>query len=109
MLTGRIIVPDGDFDGVVDALSTHIDLSRQEKGCLKFEVTQSAEHNNTFIVYEIFADKAAFQRRQECVRDSAWGADISELRAALRDGRKNHESSLFGDRIRGCGCGMQSV
>ncbi|HAD63485.1 MAG TPA: hypothetical protein DIU19_02295, partial [Alcanivorax sp.] len=29
---------------------------------MKFEVTQSAEHNNTFIVYEIFADKAAFQR-----------------------------------------------
>ncbi|HAB09528.1 MAG TPA: antibiotic biosynthesis monooxygenase [Alcanivorax sp.] len=73
MLTGRIIVPDGDFDGVVDALSTHIDLSRQEKGCLKFEVTQSAEHNNTFIVYEIFADKAAFQRHQERVRDSVWG------------------------------------
>ncbi|HIK76080.1 MAG TPA: antibiotic biosynthesis monooxygenase [Alcanivorax sp.] len=73
ILTGRIIVPDGDLDGVVDALSAHIDLSRQEKGCLKFEVTQSAEHKNIFTVYEEFVDKAAFQRHQERVRDSVWG------------------------------------
>ena len=35
ILTGWIIVPDGCLDGVVDALSTHIDLSRQEKRLLE--------------------------------------------------------------------------
>ena len=73
ILAGRIIVPDGDLKGVIDALPTHIDLSRQEKGCLKFEVIQSAEHENIFDVYEEFVDKAAFQCHQERVRDSAWG------------------------------------
>jgi quinol monooxygenase YgiN len=44
----------------------------KKKGCLKFEVTQSAKHNNIFTVYEELVDKAAFQRHQERVRDSAW-------------------------------------
>lgn len=73
ILTGRIIVPDSDLDGVIDALPTHIDLSRQEKGCLKFEVTQSAEDKNIFDVYEEFVDEATFQCHQERVRDSDWG------------------------------------
>tara|TARA_R100001143_G_scaffold2775_1_gene5832 strand:+ start:176 stop:457 length:282 start_codon:yes stop_codon:yes gene_type:complete len=73
ILAGRIIVPDSDLDSVIAALPTHINLSREEKGCLKFEVTQSAEDKNIFDVYEAFVDETAFQRHQERARDSAWG------------------------------------
>lgn len=73
ILTGRIIVPDSDLDSVIAALPTHINLSRNEKGCLKFEVIQSAEDKNIFNVYEEFVDKASFQCHQKRVRDSAWG------------------------------------
>lgn len=73
ILAGRIIVPDSDLDSVIAALPTHIDLSRQEKGCLTFEVTQSAEHKNIFYVYEEFVDDAAFQSHQSRVRSSVWG------------------------------------
>ncbi|HEX5678247.1 MAG TPA: putative quinol monooxygenase [Alcanivorax sp.] len=73
ILTGRIIVPDSDFKSVIAALPTHIDLSRNEKGCLRFDVTQSAEDKNIFNVYEEFIDDAAFQRHQSRVRSSVWG------------------------------------
>lgn len=76
ILTGRIIVPDSDLNSVIAALPNHINLSRNEEGCLKFEVTQSAEDKNIFDVYEEFVDDAAFQRHQSRVRNSAWG-DVS--------------------------------
>jgi len=40
ILEGHIIVPDADLNAVKEELDNHIKLTREEDGCLIFNVTQ---------------------------------------------------------------------
>lgn len=73
ILEGYIVVPTNDLALVLDELPTHIELTRREEGCLRFDVTQSPQEKNTFAVYEEFVDRAAFDAHQLRVRASDWG------------------------------------
>lgn len=73
MLKGHIVVPETDLASVLAELPTHIKLTLEEEGCLRFEVKQSSEAENIFSVYEEFADRVAFEAHQRRVRASAWG------------------------------------
>ena len=75
-LHGYITVSDEDLDRVRGALAEHIRLTRQELGCLRFEVDPDAADPNRFNVYEEFIDRRAFERHQVRVRTSTWG-DVS--------------------------------
>lgn len=72
-LTGYIIVPDCDIETVRKALPIHIELTRQEPGCLIFKVTPDALNPGRFDVYEEFVDQAAFESHQARVNASDWG------------------------------------
>ena len=74
ILKGHIIVPTSDITAVKEELSTHITLTRQESGCLAFEVSQDTHNINRFDVYEEFVDQNSFSSHQDRVRDSKWGA-----------------------------------
>jgi quinol monooxygenase YgiN len=74
ILKGHIIVPDADIEAVKIELINHIELTRQENGCLAFKVSQDAENPNRFDVYEEFADRDSFANHQDRVRQSTWGA-----------------------------------
>jgi len=73
ILKGFIIVPTADLPAVKQALISHKELTRNEPGCLMFNVTQSETNLNRFNVYEEFIDKTAFEQHQLRVKDSAWG------------------------------------
>jgi quinol monooxygenase YgiN len=73
ILQGYIIVSNHDLDLVQSELSRHIELTREEEGCLVFTVSQDKENKNIFHVYEEFANKAAFEAHQCRVRESSWG------------------------------------
>jgi quinol monooxygenase YgiN len=55
-------------------LINHIELTRQESGCLVFKVSQDTENLNRFNVYEEFTDRNSFANHQDRVRQSTWGA-----------------------------------
>ena len=74
VLKGYIIVPDSDLAAVKEELPVHINLTRNEEGCLVFEVKQDEIENNKFHVYEEFVSEAAFANHQQRVRSSKWGA-----------------------------------
>jgi autoinducer 2-degrading protein len=74
ILKGHIIVPDADIAAVKMELINHIELTRQESGCLVFKVSQDTENLNRFNVYEEFADRSSFANHQDRVRQSTWGA-----------------------------------
>ena len=74
ILTGHIIVPDADIAAVKMELINHMALTRQESGCLVFNVAQDTENLNRFNVYEEFSDRTSFASHQDRVRQSAWGA-----------------------------------
>jgi len=72
-LQGHITVPEKDLSAVTAALPIHIDLTRNEKGCLCFEITQTSDDPCVFQVYEEFVDRAAFELHQQRIRTSEWG------------------------------------
>ncbi|CAH8213804.1 MULTISPECIES: putative quinol monooxygenase [Vibrio] len=73
ILSGYIEIPENELEVVTTALEKHIELTRQEIGCLVFEVIQSTDDRNRFNVYEEFVDKSAFELHQERVKASHWG------------------------------------
>jgi len=72
VLRGRLVVPAEEMDAVLQALPEHIALSRNEPGCLKFEVSRCEQQSNTLEVYEEFVNKAAFEAHQQRTQASAW-------------------------------------
>lgn len=73
VLKGHIVVPLVDLAAIAKELATHIELTRQEAGCLVFEVTQDEDVENKFHVYEEFVNTDAFSNHQQRVRRSKWG------------------------------------
>jgi len=72
-LQGFIIVPEDDLDALLQALPVHSELTRQEPGCLSFDVVQDAGNRNRFNVREVFASEAAFEHHQSRAKTSPWG------------------------------------
>lgn len=73
VLSGFIKVPPDDLAAVTAALPRHIELTRAEPGCMKFEVTTHPIDSTRFDVHETFVDPAAFRHHQQRVIHSAWG------------------------------------
>lgn len=69
-LHGTMTCPPEAAPSVRRALPEHIRLTRQEPGCLSFEVTETQP--GLFTVEELFADRAAFDAHQSRMRSSAW-------------------------------------
>jgi len=72
ILIGHIVVSDIDLVAVKEALTSHIELTRQELGCLVFDVSQDETNKNQFNVYEEFIDRNAFEAHQQRVANSDW-------------------------------------
>lgn len=72
ILQGYVEVSNSDLDAVMSALPKHIELSRQETGCLKFEVERDSSIPNRFNVYEEFISQEAFDAHQLRVKQSEW-------------------------------------
>lgn len=73
ILEGYILVPDADLEVVIKELEIHTSLTRQEAGCLIFEVTQDENNSNKFRVYEEYVDESAFDNHQNRIKQSNWG------------------------------------
>lgn len=72
-LRGRLrCASDDEAALVVGHLPRHVELTRAEAGCLRFEV-EPTDDPLVWTVVERFRDQAAFDRHQERVRASAWG------------------------------------
>ncbi|SHJ21742.1 putative quinol monooxygenase [Wenxinia saemankumensis] len=79
-LIGRLICEDAaEADLVRSLLPEHVRLTREEEGCLQFDVTE-LPGTTIWEVEELFADKAAFDRHQERVRGSDWGRQTGHIR-----------------------------
>ena len=79
ILQGYILVPDVDLEIVKTELVVHSKLTKQESGCLIFEVTPDIDNPNRFSVYEEFVDQAAFDLHQSRVKNSNWGKVTTQV------------------------------
>jgi quinol monooxygenase YgiN len=67
-----------EADRVRAALETHITLTRNEAGCLSFEVTQS-DDLMVWTVSERFTNAAAFQAHQTRAGSSDWAKETKDI------------------------------
>jgi len=79
ILEGYVLVADSDLEAVKRELASHIRLTRQEEGCLVFEVSQDNENKNRFNVYEEFTSQGAFKLHQQRASSTEWGKVSSRL------------------------------
>lgn len=83
ILKGFIVISDDDNKTQVqEALEEHIVLTRQEAGCLVFDVMPDEYNSCKYWVYEKFVSKEAFEIHQDRVRSSVWGrvsADVQRF------------------------------
>lgn len=78
-LHGQLICADADqMMTALSLLPDHMDLSRAEPGCLRFDITQS-EDPMVWSLSEVFADADAFAAHQVRTADSIWGHDSRNL------------------------------
>lgn len=71
-LTGHIDIPADRLAEVQAALPEHIELTRQEPGCQKFEVVPCPTVPGRFLVSEVFVDQQAFDAHQVRMKGSQW-------------------------------------
>lgn len=74
ILEGYIIVSEDDLDLVQSALPAHVELTRNEPGCIVFNVEQSQVNIHRFNVHEEFDSEASFKKHQIRVKQSRWGS-----------------------------------
>lgn len=70
---------DSDLETVKRELFNHIQLTRQEEGCIVFEVSQDKANKNRFNVYEEFTSQEAFELHQRRAGSTEWGKVSSRL------------------------------
>ena len=72
-LSGRLICANEDEARIVrDHMPEHIRLTRNEPGCLRFDVEETSDPL-VWQVDEAFASQADFDAHQVRMKDSAWG------------------------------------
>jgi putative acetyltransferase len=87
-LHGKLICADaGQMMTALSLLPDHMDLSRAETGCLRFDITQD-EDPLVWSLSEVFADTSAFAAHQSRTADSIWGRDSTDI------GRDFHRHDL---------------
>lgn len=78
-LTGRLICESAEEAEIVERhLPHHVQLTRAESGCLRFDVERT-EDPLVWTVAERFVDQAAFDLHHRRVRSSEWGAATTEI------------------------------
>ena len=79
ILKGFIVVPEEELNLVSQALEKHVELTKQESGCLVFNVYQRSHSPCYFDVYEEFSSNTAFEHHQRRVKASEWGRVTSNV------------------------------
>lgn len=59
IITSRICVKNGCTEEFKSLAAPLIEATRQEKGCLRYELYRDASDSTVFFFYEVYADRAA--------------------------------------------------
>lgn len=58
-------VKESEFDNFLSDINKLIDSSKQEEGCLGYELYQSTSSENRFVMIENWADQAAIEKHNQ--------------------------------------------
>jgi quinol monooxygenase YgiN len=79
-LVVTIECPPGTRDGFLEAVRAQAAASlEQEPGCLRFDVCESVNHPDRFVLYEVYADEAAWEAHPRTEHFARWSDAADEL------------------------------
>ncbi len=84
VLTGTLTCQPADRAMVEALLPEHQRLTREEPGCLLFQIVADRCDPCRFLVAERFTDQAAFAAHQARSKASAWGRATAHLHRAFQ-------------------------
>ncbi len=76
-------------------LPRHVELTRAETGCVRFEVTPTSDPL-VWQVHEVFSSRVEFEAHQRRVRDSEWGQVTAGIERDYVMTETNTEPGLHG-------------
>ncbi len=79
IFAGHVDVPKARRHIIAQALPRHIELSRQEPGCLRFDIEADEQIAGRYHIHEVFKTPADFKAHQNRCDTSPWAAAIKGL------------------------------
>ncbi len=86
-VVGDISTHPGTFEEYLAAMRVHAAASREEPGCLRFDVLIPFEGRGRLLVYELFRDRDALEAHRTSERMEAFRARTRDL---VRHGQTAH-------------------
>ncbi|SLN41870.1 Antibiotic biosynthesis monooxygenase [Aquimixticola soesokkakensis] len=80
MLTGTLTCAPTEVEDLLSLMAKHIRLSRNEPGCLDFDLWQDELTPHVFHLSEVFRSEAALQAHQDRTHSSDWGRVTKDMR-----------------------------
>ncbi|WP_336622617.1 putative quinol monooxygenase [Acinetobacter guillouiae] len=74
----RTLTSEQELNIVIKYLPEHIKLTRQERGCVSFEVKQS-QNPLIWDVHEVFESRQSFENHQRRISGSVWGIKTQHI------------------------------
>ncbi len=88
VVTVNVFVKPEAVDSFVEATRDNARGSRQEAGCLRFDVLQSEDDPTRFFLYEVYRSKEAFGAHQTTEHYRRWRATVADMMAQPRQGTR---------------------
>ena len=66
------------LDAFIEEIVKHARRSKDEPGCLRYDVLRDNEDPNLIHVYEVFVDEAAFKAHGESTHNKEWRDKIKD-------------------------------
>jgi (4S)-4-hydroxy-5-phosphonooxypentane-2,3-dione isomerase len=81
-----VMVKPEAIDSFVEATRDNARNSRQESGCVRFDVLQAEEDATRFFLYEVYRSKDAFAAHQQTEHYQRWRNTVQDWMAQPRQG-----------------------
>jgi len=87
IIAGTVDVHAEDLNAFLAAVKKVSESSRQEKGCLAYQFAHAVEDRNRLSLFEVWADKAAFDSHLQAPHFLAYREATGKLRQTRNIGR----------------------
>jgi (4S)-4-hydroxy-5-phosphonooxypentane-2,3-dione isomerase len=91
-----IFVKPEQVPAFIEATLDNARNTRKEPGNLRFDVSQSEDDANRFLLYEVYRQKDDFAKHQQTEHYARWKEKVAEMMSQPRQGVK-HRSIFYGD------------
>ena len=94
VVTVNVFVKPEAVEQFIPAMLDNARGSRQEPGCLRFDVLQAEDDPTRFFLYEIYRSKEAFAEHQKAAHFLRWRDAVQDWMAQARQGGRYNAIDL---------------